>query len=252
MSKVFKSHQCIEATPCQVELPDQEAFFISSNQEDNAGLDAEDDLIAEDEIDPVEVAKQEAQAIVEQAQAEAERILTTAQEQAVQIRDEAKNNGTAEGRQAGLAEIRQELAGNLTQALTLLSEAEAEKEHRILASEPEILKLAVAVAQKLLHAELQLDPQQQLAIVKNALARFTGAVNYKIRVNPADLEHLKESGIPELQAVFSEPKNLEFVADPGIGTGGCFIETELGNIDARLKSQLQLVLVELLKVGRLQ
>ena len=41
-------------------------------------------------------------------------------------------------------------------------------------------------------------------------------------------------------------------ADPGIGTGGCFIETELGNIDARLKTQLQLVLVELLKVGRLQ
>jgi len=252
LSKVFKSHQCVEATPCRVDLLDQEAFFIRSGQETDTGLDAGDESYQEDEeLDPVEAAQLEAQAIVERARAEAEGILAAALEQATQIKNEARISGKAEGYQTGLTNIRQELSANLTQALVILSEAETEKEQRILASEPEILKLAVAIAEKVLHAELRLDPERQLVILKNALARFFGAANFKIRVNPADLEHLSESGVPELQAIFSEPKNLEFMADPGIGIGGCYIETELGNIDARLKSQLQLVLSELLKVGQL-
>lgn len=258
---MFKSHLCVAAHPCQLELPDPDIFLIDNvdnqEQEPEAQFKPENETnteaITEDlnAKDPLEEARQEAISRVNHAQAEAQRILAAATAEAGRIKTEAEQTGMAAGRQAGLEQIRQELAGKLAQALAVLSTAELEHQRRVLESEPEILKLAVAIAAKIINAELQLDPRQQLAIVKQALTRFGQATTYKIRINPSDLELLTDEILPELQSVFSEPRTLEIVADATIAAGGCFIETDHGNIDARLRTQLELIASELLKVGTL-
>lgn len=250
MSKVLKCRQWVEATPCRVKLPDPEDFLVRDNQPvnndltDNVGTDSKTKSLT-----PEATAQAEAAAILKEAKAEAERILCEARHQAEQLRAAARDSGVTEGRRAGLEEIRQELAGKLTKAGALLSKAETEREQRILASETEILKLAVAIAEKILQAELELRPEKRLEMVKSALARFSGATEYKIRVNPADLQYLD---VNRLHTMFAPPKTVELLADSALEIGDCLIETELGNIDLRLRKQLELILNELIKVERLQ
>jgi flagellar assembly protein FliH len=242
LSKVFKSNVYVTANPCQLERLDPEIFAFNPPQPecDDVGLE-----------DPMVKARQEAETLLTEARDEAERIHAAAILEAQRIKSEAEAAGVEAGRRTGLAEVRQESAGKLAQCLALLSTAELEHQRRVLASEPEILKLAVAIATKIIDDELQLNPQQQLAIVKQALRRFDQATVYKIRINPADLDRLTGDLRLELQSVFNEPKQIEIVADPTVAPGGSFIETDHGNIDTRLKTQLELVTDELLKIGSL-
>jgi flagellar assembly protein FliH len=254
LSKVFKSHRYVVTNPCQVEHPDPDSFFINNReQESEARLEPETEILTKDfpVKDPIEAAKQEASLLVGNAQAEAKQIVASATREAERIKTEAEQTGAAAGRQTGLKQIRQELAGKLAQALALLSTAEIEHQRRVLASEPEILKLAVAIASKIINAELTTDPKQRLALVKQALERYPQATTYKIRINPGDLQGLAPDILPELQSVFTEPKIIEIVADETIAPGGCFIETDHGKIDARLQTQLELIADELIKVGTL-
>jgi flagellar assembly protein FliH len=250
LSKVFKSHLCVAAGPCHLTLLKPETLTSQAGELE--------EVVAEPTVAlDLENVKEEAERLIEEARATAEQIVAVATKQseeiAAQIKDQAEQAGFAAGRRAGLEEIRLEMAGHLGQALALLSDTENEYCRRILASEPEILKLAVAIAEKIISAELTLSQESRLALVKQALTRFDGAMVYKIRMNPADLELLTEADLgAKLQAVFSEPKTVELVADATLTPGGCFVETDHGKIDARLKSQLELISVELLKVGRLR
>lgn len=256
MSKVIKYHQCVEADPCRVELLDPDTFFMREEPLEEASGVAAQALPDEAELREtaqrlVAQAQEEARTLVERARHEKDQVLAEAHQQAERIKADAHQGGVAEGRKAGMEEIRRELDDYLTQALARLAEADALREQRILDSEPEILRLAVAVAEKVLQAELELKPKKQLSILQKALTRIPGAVGYKIRLHPGDLEKLAEM-VPQLQTVFSEPKQVEMVADPAVEPGGCFITTELGNVDARIGTQMELILAELLKVGRMR
>jgi flagellar assembly protein FliH len=243
LSKVFKSHLCVTADPRQLELLDQEIFALYQQQPGSVAAE----LAEEEAEDPLGKARQEAEALLAETREQAERIRAAASLEARRIKSEAETAG----RRTGLAEIRQELAGKLAQGLALLSTAELEHQRRVLASEPEILKLALAIAAKIINAELKLNPRQQLAMVQQVLQRFAQATVYKIRINPADLEQLTGDVRLELQSIFKEPKQIEIAPDPTIAPGGSFIETDHGNIDARLQTQMELVAKELLKIGNL-
>ena len=62
----------------------------------------------------------------------------------------------------------------------------------------------------------------------------------KIRVNPSDYHFLKEQAFQFLNHI-DNPGNITFEEDKTIENGGCFIETSLGDIDARIEKQLQTV-----------
>ena len=216
---------------------------------EKANMQAEGLLItAREKADEIiALATEQANAAVETASQQATEIIATANQEGITLKEQAQQEGSRVGYDEGILKARQELQLNLTQSLGLLTQAETEREQRILSSEPELLKLAVAIAEKILAAELALDSSSQLAIVREALARVSTANLINIRVNSEDLAVL-ESQVSALQDVFNEPKPLKFIADASIDRGNCFIETENGNVDSRIKSQLEQILVELLKV----
>ena len=55
-----------------------------------------------------------------------------------------------------------------------------------------------------------------------------------IKIHPTDKEYA-ESFRPELLDMFSEIKNITFVANSGIARGGCVVETNFGVIDAQIE-----------------
>jgi flagellar assembly protein FliH len=250
LSKVFKSYQCVEATPCRLEPIDTDAFFINQLNEVENNQETEEIPEEEPEVVSLEQIREEADEIIDQARAEAQRIIAAAKQEAETIKAKAQTVGEAEGRNSGLENIRRELAGDLAEAARLLAVAEEDRQIRILSSEPELLALAAGIAEKILHAELKLNPHSQLELVKAALSKVPEANHYTVRMNPADLEGLTIELIPEMQSVFGEPKLIRIEAEPAVARGGCFIETDHGNIDARIRTQMELIMKELYKVGQ--
>ncbi|HBE80259.1 MAG TPA: hypothetical protein DDW65_21135 [Firmicutes bacterium] len=199
----------------------------------------------------IATANQEATKMIDDARTQTAAMIEEANQQSVTIKEQAHQQGLADGRQDAVSLVKKELSENLTQALGLINEIETERRQRLNSSEPELLKLAVAIAEKIIGEELKLDPMRQLTIIREALARVTTASVITIRIHPDDLSVVR-GNLVLLQSSLSEPKPIKIEEDGCIPIGSCFIETDQGNLDARTKSQLDRVMTELLKVGTIE
>ncbi|TCL66541.1 flagellar assembly protein FliH [Hydrogenispora ethanolica] len=273
MSKLIKSSYWTETLPCRLEPVDLEAFLQDEEFDEDLEIHVEtsadpvegpavterlESLIRDARREAKEItglaeneartliddAKREKEELLQHARAEAERILAEARDQALKLREDARREGEAAGRK----EARKEWSAKLTEAAQLIATIEAERLERIAGSEPELLRLAAAIAEKIIGAELTTDPHQHLELVRNALSRVANASSILLKVHPEDAQWLSEH-LPELREVFQGPTPLQLENDETIPRGGCYIETERGSVDARVKLQLERLLNELLKAG---
>ncbi len=196
-------------------------------------------------------ANQEAAKVLEETNQKIADMLEEANNQTAAIKDEAYQEGLTAGREAALVAAKQELVDNFDQALRLIGEIESERVERIGSSEPELLKLAVKIAEKIIGEEIQLDPNRKVQIVREALSKASTADSIILRIHPDDLQLIRDN-LAVLQSAFTSPKPVEIREDLSIPVGSCFIETDRGNLDARVQSQLEQIMNELLKVGKIQ
>ncbi len=200
-----------------------------------------------DEI--IDQAKKEAGETVNQAKQEVDKIISEARQQADELKAEAKKEGLAAGHKEGLAKAKKEIEQNLANSINIFAQAEEERVKRINSSEPELLRLVSGITEKIIGSELKNHPEQIVSVVREALTRVAVANSITVKINPDDEQLIQES-LPSLQEVFSEPKTITLKADQSILRGDCFIETEHGKVDARIKSQLERVMNEILKAGQ--
>ena len=113
-----------------------------------------------------------------------------------------------------------------------------------------VIELALRLAEKIIHRQLQVDNQVIVDQVTAALKSLTGATNLSIHINPDDRPVMTEV-MPQLIEVFSQFKHMRIVDDENIGRGGCILIHEHGRLDASLETQLRRA-VELLLPGDLE
>lgn len=197
----------------------------------------------------VEKAQQQAGEALNQAKREAENIIDQARRQAEELKAEALQQGSEAGYQEGLAKAKQEMETNLANSIKLMMEAEEERTLRIASSETELLKLVTGIAEKIIGSELKSHPEQIVSIVREALTKAATANSITVKINPDDQQLIQEN-LPSLQEVFSDPKTIGINPDQTVLPGNCFIETEHGKVDARVRSQLERIMNEILKAGQ--
>jgi flagellar assembly protein FliH len=73
--------------------------------------------------------------------------------------------------------------------------------------------------------------------VVQALRKVKGRGNIIIRVNMADVK-LSTDHIKDFIKLVEGAKSIQVVEDSTVDQGGCIIETDFGEIDARISSQL--------------
>jgi flagellar assembly protein FliH len=106
--------------------------------------------------------------------------------------------------------------------------------------EADLVQLALAVARKIVDREVSLGPEAVTRIIRQALSRVEHAGRIVIKLNPTDLELLADIK-PRLLSGLPEGGRAAFEADAGIARGGCLIETDVGEVDARIERQFQVV-----------
>jgi flagellar biosynthesis/type III secretory pathway protein FliH len=97
-------------------------------------------------------------------------------------------------------------------------------------AEPELIRLATAIARKIVGEELRTSPEAIVAIVREALAAARGE-RIVIRVHPSAAALVRKSVGQEVQVTASE----------SVAPGGCVIESEFGIVDGQLETQLRVI-----------
>lgn len=164
---------------------------------------------------------------------EAERILGDATRRADAIVAEAER--AAEG-------IRQQaVEAGEARAAALLVAAQERARQTVDRASDQLTRLAVAIAEKLLDEALGLQPQRVERIVARCLqqAASQGSRRITLRVHP-DALPLVHQRLPWLQGLV-DAEMFQVEPDPTISAGGCVIDTELGQVDGRLESQLEAI-----------
>lgn len=198
-------------------------------------------------------ARTEAAALLESARREAEAVLRQAQQQGWEsgrqegLRDAAQTIATQAEQlaQQRLQERLQTVIPALNQAAQLLR---AERDRWLARWETAALELSLAIARKLICAELTARPELVKGMISQALELAIGQAHVRLFLHPDDRRCLGESAEQVVQAL-TAGATVELVDDATLQRGDCRIETRQGEIDARLETMLQRLAEELLMGG---
>jgi flagellar assembly protein FliH len=99
-------------------------------------------------------------------------------------------------------------------------------------AEPELVRLSLAIARRILRRELTVDPEALLGLLKAGLEKIESSETHRVRVHPEHASIL--AGLLQGAA-----RPVEIAADPGLPVGAVIFETSRGAIDVGLETQLR-------------
>jgi flagellar assembly protein FliH len=176
-------------------------------------------------------AREQAEKIIADAESDASRVRKEAEgilERAKSEREESIKKGFAEGESKGLAQVTEKLMHVEQLRETFYDQAE-----------PEIIKLVLSIAEKVIGKLAEEHANVIRNVVHQALERAIGD-RITVRLNPEDYKTIMESE-HEFKDILDRTRRLMFREDEEISKGGCVVETEVGTIDARLETQLEAI-----------
>jgi len=124
----------------------------------------------------------------------------------------------------------QRLVHDLTTQLT------HDKERLLGELAPHLVCLAIAIARRIVAAEIRQDRQVVERTVRAALEELSFATNLQIRVHPDD-ESIIQQILTVDETMVSKFSEMKVIADPTVERGGCVVESERGIIDASIPTQ---------------
>jgi flagellar assembly protein FliH len=191
---------------------------------------------------------EEAEALLAQAKEESERITAQAQQHVQDLENEmrktlddektaALNQAREEGVKEGYAEGKAEVDRLIERTHVVLERAQDKRGEILVQTEEEVINLVLLMARKVIKVISENQREVVISNVIEALKKVKDRGEIIIRVNLADVklttEHTKEF-IKMLEGV----KSIQVAEDSSVDSGGCVIETDFGEIDARISSQL--------------
>jgi len=104
--------------------------------------------------------------------------------------------------------------------------------------EREVVRLAVEVAKKIVHREIRADREIIQTLVKVALSHVADKSSVTVHLHPVDYSFILERR-GELLDGAAEGRELVLLADKSVERGGCLIQTECGDVDARIEEEFR-------------
>jgi flagellar assembly protein FliH len=234
-----------EAEEFKVHWETEKEALIISAKTDAATIVKEAEEIAFQEV---KRKTEEAQVLKRQAEDEAERVIAEAKEKAKHIEDEARvayesqkkeanDTGFQTGREEGYNSGKAEVERLIQRTQTVLKRAQDKRGEILAESEQQIVDLVLLIARKVIKV---ISESQKTVVVSNvvqALRKLKTRGAVIIRVNMADVK-LTTEHIKDFIRLAEGAASIQVQEDSSVDAGGCIIETDFGEIDARISSQL--------------
>jgi len=143
------------------------------------------------------------------------------------------------GREDAIRELQQEYSNSLQEKFfeydNLMISVNDQLEQYRLAFDKIVIDASFLIASKVLKKSIS-ESSIISGTITDSIQKIIGANSILFRLNPTDLELIKESKESFLEN--NSYSNIKFEADNRIDLGGCYVESEIGNVDARISSQL--------------
>jgi flagellar assembly protein FliH len=101
-------------------------------------------------------------------------------------------------------------------------------------AEADLVKLALAIARRILHRELAVDPEAMRGLIQAALEKLQSQEIYRVRIHPS-----QEALVRSMLEHSPQARSLQFQSDPALEHGAAVFETTRGNLDASVETQLR-------------
>lgn len=182
-------------------------------------------------------AEEEARKIIMDAQKEADLISKEAELKVKEITDTGFHEGHEKGRDAGYQEGKEE-ADRLIRLLHTIVDKTIEKRNDIInEAETQVINLVLLIARKVIKV---ISENQKNVVINNviqSLRKLKSRGDVVVKVNLEDVE-LTSEHINDFMRMVENVRSITVLEDSTVDRGGCLIETDFGQIDARVSSQL--------------
>jgi len=182
-------------------------------------------------------AEDQAQVILAEAKAKAAELENEIKARVTQTEREAYEKGYTEGHGKGYDEGKAEVARLVDSVHTIITKAIEKRNEIIEEAETQIINLVLLIVKKVIKV---ISENQKNVVINNvvqALRKLKSRGDVVIRVNLADLE-LTSEHVKDFMKMVENVKSITVLEDSSVDRGGCIIETDFGQIDARISSQL--------------
>jgi flagellar assembly protein FliH len=148
--------------------------------------------------------------------------------------DRARTDGYREGEAAGRERAGAEMRPITEQVARSLEELALLRPRLRQQAEGDMLRLAMAIAQRVLRRELAVDPEALRGLAMAALEKLGAQEIHRVRVHASMVDEVRA-----LLASAPGRARVEVIPDPAGEPGTIVFETERGNLDASIETQLQ-------------
>jgi flagellar assembly protein FliH len=145
-----------------------------------------------------------------------------------------REEGRADEREAQRVLEAGETTRQAQQLAQLIDTFTAQRDSYLERAEHEIVKLALAVAARILRREAQVDPLLLLGAVRVALGQLAASTQVRLRV-PAEDTQLWSESVALLPGRTLKP---QVIGEENMRLGDCVLETDLGSVDLGVRAQL--------------
>lgn len=243
MSNVIKARST-RILPPEERTPPPVPEGESSGERDDRGLDLAVYQAAYDDV--VAAAQEEVALLMEDARRKVHAMTSEAGRDAETIRENARAEGSkqgfAEGFHDGFRKAGEELGDLLAEGQaevdSVLAEAFAIQQRQMADLEPELYKLALEIAEKILGYELEQNSEAFLSIVRTAVDTMQCEQKATLHVNAEQYIGAFRSRDTVRLKTGKGVVTAGVVIDPSVEPGGCLIETENNMADASVPTQL--------------
>lgn len=156
------------------------------------------------------------------------------QQQLATLERDAFAKGFAQGERAGAEAAAKRGEAMIRRLTQTLEEVTQLRTQMIRQTEHQMVRLALAIARRVVHREVSIDKDLLIAIARVAMDRLGDSATVTVRLNPED--HAATTAVREQQW---SGTHVSVVADPRLARGGCRIESDFGAVDGGVDAQLQ-------------
>jgi flagellar assembly protein FliH len=180
-----------------------------------------------------EVATEKTELLLKEELAALDRRLRSHEEQRSVEIEVARNEARAEARLEWQQDLEDRIAEERKAVLQACAEFVRDRARYFAGVEAEVVKLALAIAARVLHREAKLDPLLLSGVVRVALEKVTEDSVTVLRVPVAAVAQWRES----FEA--SPESSLQVVGDERLALGECMLETNVGKVELGIAAQLE-------------
>lgn len=210
-------------------------------------------------FEEVKLKTDEARVIRQEAEDDAARIRTEARNEADALREkveeeinsiqkDAEKKGFEKGREEGYQSGKSEVERLVEQLHGMLNKIIEKRNEIIDETESQLVNLVLLISRKVIKV---ISENQKNVVINNviqALRKLKSRGEVLIRVNLEDVE-LTSEHVKDFMRMVENVRSVTVVEDSTVDKGGCIIESDFGEIDARITSQLSEIEEKILELA---